>query len=361
MMPQARRISLLFVMATYTEIIHRATEIASGVGADPALSPLIDSEMTAEALFPHALRFAAEKLARSEENLHDVARSYDIEIIEGKGTLPDTILRDFLHLAVLPQFPMSTYKLNFSDYERRRFSNQLCYFTFLNGEIHTTCFPVPRKLNRLIENITYDTNREVTHPKIVFAPTDLGRAALITPTVSTHPRVETVVTRFIDESHIEVGEPANDPAIPAKISLYDLPFTLDRTINNINVFNGSNEVFQNLMQSVFTEADRGRIVIVRDTSEIYLYGTIEAVLSDNHILANNIAFEAASNKTAYIYKNTIKLVTPGLPDIPVNVNDPINMSEKLVDETVITLAAAMRGQIILPTAPMSKRQRKTEE
>ena len=116
----------------YLELIARAEQLAAGVGQDALLSPVVDSTITAETIYPHAVRFVLCKMAESGKNLDDLLTDHSITITDGEGTLPEAVLKDTSDDWT---FPGRTFVnvVNYHDFRRYQFSAQMDYFTF-NGK-----------------------------------------------------------------------------------------------------------------------------------------------------------------------------------------------------------------------------------
>ena len=128
-------------LLTKQQLIDAAVQIAGGVGGDVQISPLADSEMTAEDLFPLAVRFACEQMLR-EGSIQDVGRIYNIRLTEEAdwfvGNLPAEVLNDYLDCAYLPNHIYSAKSPNFQDFQRQKFSNLVSYWVIHNGSFYTT-------------------------------------------------------------------------------------------------------------------------------------------------------------------------------------------------------------------------------
>jgi hypothetical protein len=123
-------------MATLAEIIARAEQIAVGRGIDPHTSPVLDGLMTFEALYPHVLRYVFTRgLMARPETVEDFMRDSTIALVANVGTLPDTVLRQFLSHSFLPAYPFAT-MVRYIDYTRSRFDTMLSYYAFRDNEIY---------------------------------------------------------------------------------------------------------------------------------------------------------------------------------------------------------------------------------
>lgn len=120
-------------MASLNEILARAETLAAGRGADASQSPVIDAGMTAEALFPHAVRFAMAKLLNSGANLHEMTAEHTISITSGVGALPATVLKEAVKFATFPTRKYCTV-VSFGDFQRDTFP-MLDYVAVNNSQV----------------------------------------------------------------------------------------------------------------------------------------------------------------------------------------------------------------------------------
>lgn len=129
------------------EIIDQAMQLAAGIGNDPLASPVIDGDMTAEDILPHAFRHAYRNLIETGGiSLQDVIRAHTIECVEVdtpferlEGPLPAGVLVEYLDSSFLPGYPYSSFQRYLADFNRQKFTNLLCYFTVNDGTFFTTC------------------------------------------------------------------------------------------------------------------------------------------------------------------------------------------------------------------------------
>lgn len=125
---------------TAQEIWDKATELATGVAGDANVSPLVDSEVTAEVAYPHALKAVFRDYALLGKFQDDVNMDHAVEVLNGEATLPSTIMREFLDRAYIVTDKFAS-KVSYEDYLRFRFDNQMCYFSVRNGKIYYSCLP----------------------------------------------------------------------------------------------------------------------------------------------------------------------------------------------------------------------------
>ncbi|HEY8560513.1 MAG TPA: hypothetical protein VIL74_09060 [Pyrinomonadaceae bacterium] len=124
-------------MSTYSEIIARVETLVAGRAADPNTSPLVDgAALTAEAVFPLALRFAARRLLAAGDNRLNLAQNHTIILTFGSGNLPSSVLAEYLRSrSFLPGDSLASW-LDYPDYQRARHDSMLNYFSAHNGTFY---------------------------------------------------------------------------------------------------------------------------------------------------------------------------------------------------------------------------------
>jgi len=78
------------------QIMQRAFRLANTLGTDGHASAIIDNRVAIEDLFPIALRAAFAELAKDVSQLASLKRTHTISITSGVGTLPDTVMNEYL-------------------------------------------------------------------------------------------------------------------------------------------------------------------------------------------------------------------------------------------------------------------------
>lgn len=147
-------------MATYQQIIDLAMQQAL-TGGDSHASPLLDSQLTAEALFPPVMRHVVREFAR-QGKFNDVEVVHEISLINGVGALPANILREYLEDAYLPDFPYASRCEYLSDYSRHKYT-QIEYWTIQSGNIYFSGVIPTVETTRIVDNITIVIdNAEIT-------------------------------------------------------------------------------------------------------------------------------------------------------------------------------------------------------
>lgn len=124
---------------TFQQLLDRAEELATNIAGDAQTSPLIDSEVTAEVIYPHAVRSVFRDYAKTGRHLDDMQMNHSISLTGDSGTLPDNVIRECLDHAYIPRDQFAS-KVPYEDYQRYRFDNQMCYFAIKGGSLYYSCW-----------------------------------------------------------------------------------------------------------------------------------------------------------------------------------------------------------------------------
>ncbi len=171
-------------MATYREVIDRVQQLSVGIAQDAHQSALIDSEMTAEVVFPHAVRYALVRRARTGGDLSDLMTEQIISVANNEGVLPEEILKDALKRAIFPGKPMVCYATH-ADFSRFRFSKQLDYFSYFGDKFFYSAAGVPNYTGNVslytaaIPEMPTDEEDEVLLPAVIVEEVILIMAAVL--------------------------------------------------------------------------------------------------------------------------------------------------------------------------------------
>jgi hypothetical protein len=110
-------------MSTLQQALDRMTILASGLGRDANKSPVIDNDVTAFVVWPHAIRSAVYTVIARGDDLQDLMQEHEITITDGVGTLPATIIREGLDRAIWEDRP-HVKSLSFADYQQALIPSQ---------------------------------------------------------------------------------------------------------------------------------------------------------------------------------------------------------------------------------------------
>lgn len=260
-------------------IIDRAMQLATNVAGDSHESVLVDAEATAEVIFPHALRYVVERIAKSGKGLEGLMSVHSIEISgdapNGEGDLPDRVYDEYLDRSYLPEVQFGS-KLPIPDYGRFRFDNQMCYYAIEDGKIYYSCDP--RDINRKDESGRIPTENDADPPEPhstlyieseSLTAADVGRRLRFVKADGT-----LVIDSFIDavssagECRLRGGAlTAPSSFIPA-ITIYEEPDEAETVTNQasgLTTEKGSDIIYSASLVPIFEEADVGR----RITAGVY--------------------------------------------------------------------------------------------
>jgi hypothetical protein len=124
---------------TFQQLLDRAEEAATNIAIDASVSPLVDSEVTAEVIYPHAVRSVFRDYAKTGRHLDDMQMEHSITMsTTGVAALPDTVIREMLDHAFLPNDQFAS-KVPYEDYNRYRLDRQMCYFAIRGGNLYYSC------------------------------------------------------------------------------------------------------------------------------------------------------------------------------------------------------------------------------
>jgi len=143
---------------TLTQLLARARTIATQTATDANASPLIDSLAGMRALLNNCVLEIYRRKARDTKFIRDITARTAITISSGSGTLPDTVMREFLSEANITDDNNSlvTYYEYASDYNSSVNFTQLGY-AFLQGNSLKYTAPAP-------DFDTYSGNVYITSP-----------------------------------------------------------------------------------------------------------------------------------------------------------------------------------------------------
>ncbi len=121
---------------------------ANNMGMDANASPVIDTKAAMLALLPSVLNELYRRKADNQKFLRDITVKQTIAVTTGSGTLPATVLREFLHQANFADADNSliTYYNYAVDFNSTENFNQLGY-AFLDGDTLRYRAPLPTGSN----------------------------------------------------------------------------------------------------------------------------------------------------------------------------------------------------------------------
>lgn len=331
-------------MPSLQSILDRAEEMAIGPAGDANMSVLVDSEITAYVIFPHALRCVLRKIAVSGGSLEDVSRANTIEIVDGEAALPDAVVREALDSAYLPSVPFASLA-TYTDYNRYRFDNQLCYFTVKGDRLYYSC-PIPA-VHRTPEDDDFTTtlnSRTISSLTDVFTSADVGKRIKILN--SSGVIVIDAIISSITGSITLAAKALSTVAGTASAVIYDTDDdTVHRALTSVNTTADNATV--TCAGGNFTSADVGRRFRCYDGSTLIVDAIIDEVTNATTIVLRGKAISTTAVGVADVLYSALILHTPTIPELPGDIDDEIEMSPRVAEDVILTIAAVLRGEITL--------------
>jgi len=152
---------------TLTTLLARARTISTQMATDANASPLIDDLAGLRALLNHCIQEVYRRKATDQKFLRDITARNTIVLASGSGTLPDTIMREFLHQcdATDENNSLVNYLNYAADYNSGVNFDQLGYFYILGDLVKYTA-PAPTFA-------TYNGDFYITSPTMPAAATSM--------------------------------------------------------------------------------------------------------------------------------------------------------------------------------------------
>lgn len=348
-------------MPALQEILDRAEILANGAADDANASRLVDSDVTAYVIFPHAVRYVIRQMAKKKENLENLARDVAIEIAEGSGALPDSVLREYFDQSHLPieEVVKICSGIPYPDYLRYRYDNQLCYFAFRNGRMHYSC-EIGLLESGDLTSIVAATNSESLGTGGInwlgldtFRPVD-GRRVRLARSQDFLDAGFPIIDAFAqyaddDATLVFYGFPLSNNNLNDGQGIYsvfdDGPYVEQRALANVNTTLGSRTV--TCAGANFTAADVGRRLQVTDGT-VVVDAIIHSVTNTTTVDLRARAMATTAIGAGSVMYSPIVLNIPAIPDLPSNITDDVELSGRIVEDVIVAIAAVLRGQIPLP-------------
>lgn len=322
-------------MATLAEIVARAEQIAIARGTDPHQSPVIDAGMTVEALYPHALRYAIKKDLENGGSAENYRRSFFIPIIDGKGEFPENAFPEYMCLSYLPDFPKAAY-VPLPDMQGQRYDNLLVYYALQGSTLHTTA--VLDAVLSTIQAASDPTTTWLTASGInsYFPVTSVGKA------ISLDGSVKAIISSLSTGNTV-----ANIYGKPLGLDDYDSFITETKYDRVVKTVTGAVDITADTNTPTglgLSAEDIGARVRIASGGTV----TIDAYVSDTStptLTAN--AISTVTFADAEILRPHLEVSTPGIPDTPVSPTADAGISDRLVNDVILVMAAAVTGELKL--------------
>lgn len=338
-------------MASKSEIIIRAKELAQR--SPNVNAPALDGPMTAEAIYPHAMRYAVCRgLDTGRWSAQDYCRDHELEFANSIGTLPDAVLRRHLRHAHLRDYPDAAL-IDYPMFNRTRFDNLLEYFSIRNDKVYFS-LDVP-------EEIDFDDEFGVIASSGSFI---VGHNGAADPAPYVEQRIQlldnsnavvfdSIIDAIVDASTFNIRGQALSTypvglGVFGGVTLFDVSNdVIQRSLTNVTTVSGS--VVVGCLAGAFTAADIGRRLKVMNGSTVVLDGYIQSVPGTTTVNMSVKALSTRAAATADVIYSPLVLNAPSLPDIPTISTDDLGISEQLADDAIVAIAGVLTGELSMQT------------
>ena len=374
---------------TFQNLIDRAEELATNIAGDAQTSPLIDSEVTAEVIYPHAVRSVFRDYAKTGRHLDDMQMDHAITMpLTGVAALPATVIRETLDHAYLPNDQFAS-KVPYEDYQRYRYDSQMCYFAIRGDNIYYSCADQlfadgrwvfgsnPAEGETIAVNgVTFtfrlpgvvvasagDTavNAEWTYrgnslnDKFIYNKVGEPDTTIADEPYSLYWRNVTfgwaMLSESGDEEYYSLTGATPDLAVTWLATLGSLPVpTVTNRIGVVEVEIGTTKEITatNFAAALNASANASIPVATYTVADNVVTGVYDTAGSAGN--AFTMADSSASAVTASggtFASGTLVLNTPGIPTAPTAGSDVLTFSPAIIDDIVMKIASVLRGELKL--------------
>jgi hypothetical protein len=333
----------------FEELIDRATQAAVGPAGTPEQ---VDRDITAEVVYPHAVRKVYRDHAKTGRHINNLMNEYVIEVVDGEATLPDEILREYLGQSYLPRLPFASL-VPFEDFGRYRFNNQMAYYALRGNKIvysgPTIANPITCTAIAGSPTITGDASRAQVGDRLYLFD-------------GVRPIVDAMISSINGTVNFTVrGNAINTTTGPTEGILYNgQNDVLVRSVSDLTVNTGSRNVTS--ATAAFTSADEGRRLkaypsYVPDPNDPGESGAaivgsgvdaiIESAVNATTAMLRAKPLANAVGLVCEIYYTPLVLQAVGVPPLPENITDELSLSPEVAEDTIVTIAQVLRGEIPL--------------
>lgn len=326
---------------TIQEMVARAEQLALARNIDPAQNPVTDMGMTAEALIPHAIRYAIGRDIESGGDTSNYVRHIPILLdTNGKGTMPEEILREYLCSSYLTlPFKITSY-LPYADFQRRRFTSALQYYSYSADE-----FYLKESTNLyLVKQSPANTTVTTGSPLANIAP-DTAAASV---TAGDRFTIQASgVDGFIDSTAgstitLRGRSPVSVSAINSTITegKYYVPL---KTISPVSATNGSDII--SFAADQITSADIGKRLSIKTPGGITVNDAI--ILDVPTSTTAQLGLQSlltTANGIATLMGVGVVIAAVSLPKIDSS-SQTLDISAKIEDDAIAITAAVLSGQM----------------
>lgn len=317
----------------FRELLDRAEQAAQGVAGSPA--PQVDRDVTAETLFPHAVRAVYKNLAQSGKNLDDLTFEHFIEVLSGEATLPDAVFREYLDRSEIPREQFASF-IPFVDYGRTRFDRQMVYYAlrgnklFYSGDTPRIKATPSCTATSGSSTITGDASDGAVGDRFYLYDTTNG---LICDAI--------IATINGSTNFTIVGKTLAATTAAMTGTIYDS--SDDQTVRTISdLVTTNNSATVTSATAAFTSADVGRRLDSGPVDAI-----IKTVSSATSIILGAKATADGIDEIATIKYSPLILQAVGIPALPDDLDDDLELSDRIAEDVIVLIAAVLRGDIPL--------------
>lgn len=321
----------------------RIEQLASGVAGDSSQSPVVDSTMTAQTIWPHALRYVIARMLKEGENVQNVLISQPIEMVNNVGVLPDGVMREFLDRSYLPGYPYAS-RIPYSDYVRNgKFDNLICYYAINAGLFYSSCAS-PRTIRSFPASSTMNNNN-IVGALAAFTSADWGMRLQMVDG-SGNIIIDAIIDSGTGTTAVMRGRAVGTAVGTAAI--YDTSDDMVQRIlmDNTDVTDNSVHI-ADTFDGDFSMADVNRRFRIQRGGTVYFDAYLSTVVDAQHADMRARALGTQTGCTTTIYYSPLLLNTPSIPVMPANVDGDVPLSDKTVDNAIDISAAVLRGDIPL--------------
>jgi hypothetical protein len=329
------------------EIIVRAKTIVLNKGGNPD-ARVLDGTMGAEAIYPHALRYNIRKaLASGSEQLNNFIKEHDVEVIDGVGSLADSVLREHLEHSFLTDY-VNAAKVPYHDYLRSAGLSNLITRYAINNNFLYYAGAFPAVLESPDIAVTLNTQAVEHNGDIDFAPF-VGHRIKMLDENSGALVINAIIDSVVDSTHFNlrgrgISTSPGGLGVYSPATIYDTERdVVSRSLTGVTTI--ANSVVVQCAGGAFTAADLGRRIRIMDGSTVVADAIITEVTSGTNITIGTRALSSHAAITADVMYPSLKLQAPTVPAPPATSTATITISPKLAEDVIVTIAACLLGEI----------------
>lgn len=333
-------------MASLTEIVERALQIATGRGIDPFKSPVADAGMTVEALVPHCIRRVLNR-AVHKDGVLDLLEEHTITLGNNEyGHCPDRILRQHLKDSYINDDAYASF-VSMADYNRSRYDNLLTYYAVHGNKLYYSGEITLAVRDASVSSTVSDNSITVTGDASSASVGD--RFYLEDTTNEPSPLVFNAYIATINgTTDFTIHGKSLNSASSLNGVIYDgLSDISQRTISTGGTTTANANTYS-ATGAAFTYSDVGRrLRVMRESapSTVVIDAIITGLTSSTAVTLGAEALFTETNASATVYDVApLKITAPSVPAIT-DATSAINIPSRVVEDTILLLAGALTGEV----------------